>query len=89
MARYVRDPWTKKSKKGMKSLNTMAKVGGSIAKAAFSSSSSPKTRRRKTTQSTYYFPQNQSANQGNTTLGCVGVLVLALLFIFMIVNLFS
>ena len=28
MARRYRDPWAKKSKKGMKSLGTMAKVGG-------------------------------------------------------------
>ena len=35
MARHVRDPWAKKTKKGMKSLGTMAKVGGALGAAAY------------------------------------------------------
>lgn len=37
MARRYRDPWAKKSKRGMKSLVTMAKVGGALGFAAYNS----------------------------------------------------
>ena len=36
MVRHVQDPWKKKSKKGMKTLGKMAKVGGAIGAAAYS-----------------------------------------------------
>lgn len=36
MVRHVRDPWAKKTRKGMKSLSTMAKVGGVLGAAAYS-----------------------------------------------------
>ncbi|MBR3496312.1 MAG: hypothetical protein IKH37_06240 [Prevotella sp.] len=35
MSRYVRDPWAKKTKKGMKTLGKMAKVGSALGAAAY------------------------------------------------------
>ena len=35
MGRYVRDPWAKKSRKGMKTLGKMAKIGGTLGAAAY------------------------------------------------------
>ena len=52
MARRYRDPWAKKSKKGMKSLGTMAKVGGVLGYAAYNSIKSTNAQTRHLNQAT-------------------------------------
>ena len=52
MARRYRDPWAKKSKKGMKSLGTMAKVGGVLGYAADNSIKSTNAQTRHLNQAT-------------------------------------
>ncbi|GAA4338761.1 hypothetical protein GCM10023149_48980 [Mucilaginibacter gynuensis] len=37
MARYIKDPWAKKSKKGLKLLNSAVKIGAKAGKATYRS----------------------------------------------------
>lgn len=50
MARRYRDPWAKKSKKGMKSLGTIAKVGGALGYAAYNGIKSTNAQTRQLNQ---------------------------------------